>query len=268
MTSFEIRDVFEDDAPILVFGGPYSNLQAIRALRTEARRLGIAADRVICTGDVVAYCADAAETVAEIRDWGCHVLAGNCERQLAAGALDCGCGFQEGTVCNLLSAGWYAHASAQVGQDARHWMASLPDGLRFRHAGRMCLALHGGVTDIARFLFERSPETDFTEELAELGPDVPDVVLAGHSGIPFVRKIGQVTWANAGVIGMPPNDGKPQTRYAVLEAGEMVLHSLDYDWHGAQKAMEAAGLTQGYHAALGTGFWPSEDALPPSMRRS
>ena len=45
------------DAPVLLFGGPYSNLRATQAMRAEADRLGIPADHVICTGDVVAYAA-------------------------------------------------------------------------------------------------------------------------------------------------------------------------------------------------------------------
>lgn len=267
MTSFDIRNLFDDDATVLVFGGPYSNLQATRAMRAEADRLGVPPDHVICTGDVVAYCADAAATVVEIRDWGCHVLAGNCERQLAEGAPDCGCGFEEGTVCDLLSAGWYAHAASQIDAKARDWMAALPDALWFRHKGQDCLALHGGVTDIARFLFEATPEAAFIEELEALGPMSPDVVLAGHSGIPFNRRIGSVNWINAGVIGMPPHDGGRATRYALLEEGEVSFHKLDYDWETARTAMEQAGLSQGYHRALGTGIWPSEDVLPPSMRR-
>jgi hypothetical protein len=44
------------DAPILVFGGPYSNLRALQALRRRAHELGIAPSHCICTGDVVAYC--------------------------------------------------------------------------------------------------------------------------------------------------------------------------------------------------------------------
>lgn len=31
------------------------------------------------------------------------LIAGSCEENLAAGALDCGCGFEEGTACDLLS---------------------------------------------------------------------------------------------------------------------------------------------------------------------
>src|SRR5262245_44817533 len=82
--------------PLLVFGGPYSNLRALAALRERADALGIPAAQTICTGDVVAYCAEPQETTAAVREWGCHVVAGNCEEQLAAGAEDCACGFEPG----------------------------------------------------------------------------------------------------------------------------------------------------------------------------
>ena len=64
---------------LLVFGGPYSNLRATQALRAKAAELGCAPSEVICTGDLVAYCAEPEETTQAIRDWGCHVIAGNCE---------------------------------------------------------------------------------------------------------------------------------------------------------------------------------------------
>ena len=54
MSQTALREVAAD-GPLLVFGGPYSNLQATRAVLDEAARRGIPAERVICTGDVVAY---------------------------------------------------------------------------------------------------------------------------------------------------------------------------------------------------------------------
>jgi len=50
--------------PVMVLGGPYSNLEATRAALAEAARLKIPRERIICTGDVVAYGADPAATVA------------------------------------------------------------------------------------------------------------------------------------------------------------------------------------------------------------
>ena len=44
--------------PVLVFGGPYGNLEATRAVFAEARRRSIAPNNIVCTGDLAAYCAD------------------------------------------------------------------------------------------------------------------------------------------------------------------------------------------------------------------
>ncbi len=91
---------------ILIFGGVYSNLHALEAFINYTINLGISAKNVICTGDIVAYCAYAEDSVKLIREFGCHVLAGNCERQLAIKSDDCGCGFEEGSMCSLLSKSW------------------------------------------------------------------------------------------------------------------------------------------------------------------
>jgi len=264
-----VMDLGRLEDAVLLFGGPYSNLSATRTLLDQAERRGIAPDHVICTGDVVAYCAEAAACVEAVRRAGCAVVAGNCEKQLAAGAMDCGCGFEEGSTCDLLSAGWYAHAAAQIGPEDRRWMGGLPDVVVFEQAGRRVAVIHGGVTDVSRFIWPTSPEEVFAEELAALrsvfGP--VDMVVAGHCGLAFERQVAGVTWLNAGVIGMPPNDGAPQVRFAVLEGGKAVIHELNYNHAAAHAAMQAAGLTQGYDAGLLSGYWPSEDVLPPEFRR-
>lgn len=265
-----VVDLGRLEGVVLLFGGPYSNLAATSAVLTEAQWRGIARKHVICTGDVVAYCADARETVRAVRDAGCTVVAGNCEMQLAAGAMDCGCGFVAGSSCDRLSAGWYAHADRATGAEARAWMGGLPDVVTFQQAGRRVAVIHGGVTDVSRFLWPTSPEADFAEEVVALrelvGP--VDMVVAGHCGLAFVRTVAGVTWVNAGVVGMPPNDGRPETRFATLEGGRPVIHDLSYDPAAAHASMQAAGLTQGYDAGLLSGYWPSEDVLPPELRRA
>lgn len=50
------RNSGEVTGEALVFGGPYSNLQAIEALIAEAAQRRVPAGSCICTGDVVAYC--------------------------------------------------------------------------------------------------------------------------------------------------------------------------------------------------------------------
>ena len=265
-----MRITLPGDGPVLCFGGPYSNLEATRALRTEARRLGIPAERVICTGDIVAYCANPVETANEIRDWGCHVIKGNCEEQLAARADNCGCGFGAETTCDLLSRGWYEYADAQMTDDLRDWMAGLPDAITFELTGRTFRVIHGGVTMINRFIF---PSTPAAEKSAELEAAKADVVVAGHSGLPFGETVAERYWFNPGVIGMPANDGTTDGWFGIItpEADSSLtfaLKRLAYDAESAAASLQTAGFAQPYAEALVTGRWPSTDVLPEKERLS
>lgn len=251
------------DDTIILFGGPYSNAQATQAL------ISVAAGRqMICTGDVVAYCGAPRETVAAIRAAGCPVVAGNCEIQLGSGAADCGCGFEEGTTCDLLSAGWYGYAASALSAGDKTWMAGLPDMLSFSHQGARYAVVHGGARDVARFIWPTSADAVFAQEwdfvTQAIGP--VDHIVSGHAGIPFVKETPQGRWINAGVIGMPPHDGAPQTRYAVLENGAVRIEALEYDVAGAAEDMRNASLPDGYREGLRSGYWPSEDVLPDDLR--
>jgi len=264
-----VADLGTLSGPLLVYGGPLSNRPALTELFALAEGAGIPGASRICTGDVAGYGADAPGCVALVRAAGGPVAAGNVERQLAADAEGCGCGFVAGSACDRLSGAWYGHARAQIGAIERAWMAGLPDVLVFTHAGMRCAMIHGGVSVIARYLWPVSPEAEFAEEVAALTAVAGPVarIYAGHCGLPFRRRVAGVDWVNAGAIGLPPNDGRPETCYALVDAaGGVGLHRLAYDADTAAAEMRAAGLVQGYERALLTGLWPSEDVLPPALR--
>jgi predicted phosphodiesterase len=263
-----VTHVIEADGPMLVFGGPYSNLQATEAVLAEAARRGIPRRRVLCTGDVVAYCADAAATTDLVMASGIGMLAGNCEEQLAEAAEDCGCGFEEGTQCDLLSRSWYAHALREVTERHRAWMAALPRRIEVALPDGRCLAvLHGGATETSRFFFPSAPDSVLAEEIAATGADG---VIAGHCGMPFARRVGGALWLNAGAVGMPADDGTPRAWFALLTPGAeglgVEILPLAYDHTAAAAAMRRARLPEGYAAALSSGLWPSCDVLPPAER--
>ncbi|MDX2158647.1 MAG: metallophosphoesterase family protein [Hyphomicrobiaceae bacterium] len=261
---------FIGEAPLLIFGGPYSNLRATQALMAEAVRLAIPADRVICTGDIVAYCAEPEETAAAIARWGCRVIQGNCEQQLSAGAPDCACNFEEGSACDLLAKGWYPFAASRISAESREWMGSLPSTLRFRFGGQSFRVVHGGVAVVSRWVFASDKRT-IAEECALAGAEADaDVVIAGHCGVPFIARSGCQVWFNAGVIGMPANDGTTDVWYGLVRqiGGRVSLstHRLTYDHHGAAAAMRRLGYANGYARTLVTGLWPSLDVLPAAER--
>lgn len=256
----------EGDGPAMVVGGPYSNLRATHAAMAEAERLRIPPDRVICTGDVVAYCAEPEETARAVAAWGCHVVQGNCEQQLASGAADCACNFEKGSACDLLAKGWYPFAAARVSDEMRSWMGSLPGTLTFRLGGLGFRVVHGGTREVSRWVFA-SQEDRVAEECALARADV---ILAGHCGLPFIARAGRQAWFNAGVIGMPANDGTGDVWYGLAtptpDGVTLSTHRLAYDHQGAAAAMRRSGHANGYARTLVTGLWPSLDVLPPHER--
>ena len=229
--------------------------------RPHASEFG--AERMICTGDVVAYGADAAATVDLVRSSGCHVVMGNCEENLASGAADCGCGFPADSTCERLSGAWFAHALRQLEPDARAWMGQLPRQLDLRLAGLRLAVIHGGLQQVNQFIFASTAATVKDRQL--LSANV-DGIIAGHCGLPFSQVIGSRLWHNAGVTGLPANDGTPRVWYSLLVPsgdGLSIEHrAVNYDFTQAAKKMRWARLPEEYARALETGLWSSCDVLP------
>lgn len=174
---------------------------------------------------------------------------GNCEESLAAQAADCGCGFAEDSACAALSTQWYAYADRNANAESRRWIGSLPRRFELEINGRRLVVVHGGVTSINRFVFPSC--TEAIEE--ELTASDRDGVIAGHCGLPFTRAVGGRLWHNAGVVGMPANDGTPRVWFSVLTPSDDGIvvehHAIDYDYASAATKMRQSGLPEGYAAA-------------------
>ena len=84
----DLPQMIKVTGPLLVFGGPYSNLEAAKALLAEAHRRAVPPGNIVCTGDLAAYCADPQAVIDLVRNAQIHVLMGNCEESLAARAAD------------------------------------------------------------------------------------------------------------------------------------------------------------------------------------
>ena len=72
LSSVTSRDLGSLEGPLLIFGGPYGNLPATAALRTVADQCDILPERIICTGDLVAYCAEPEATVGTLSFFACR----------------------------------------------------------------------------------------------------------------------------------------------------------------------------------------------------
>lgn len=245
----------------LFFGGSYSNLHALKALQIEAKRLNISPRKIYHTGDVVGYCAFPNETLNLVRDWGINAIAGNVEVQLREDEEDCGCNFDEGTRCANFSTLWYPYAKMNVSLENKAWLKGLSTHSKFEIDGVKIGMIHGGLTDISQFIFKSTPQSIKEEIAKELEVDV---VIAGHSGLPFMQTLDDFTWINPGVIGMPANDGTPRVWYTLYNAKTKTFssHSLSYDHQAASEAMTKNQLPPEYAKTLIDGLWDNCEVLP------
>lgn len=249
---------------ILVFGGVYSNWQALQRMWEIAARLHISAQNIICTGDIIAYCAQPAETLQSFTDRGVHTIAGNVEIQLREGQDECGCDFTAGSRCDVFSRNWYPYAQEQLSAESKARMHDYPDFLTFSYAGKKCCVVHGSYFETSEFIFKSTP---WSVKARNFSVTDADVILAGHCGLPFHHLEQDKMWLNPGVIGMPANDGTTRVWYMVLEenvAGGFAFqhHAFDYDHRLTAKLMRDNQLPPEYAHTLETGLWDNCDILP------
>jgi predicted phosphodiesterase len=254
---------------MLVFGGAYGNLSALQALlRVVGSEQSL---NIVCTGDLVAYCADGAAVCELVRDKipDATFVRGNCERAVGNDEEDCGCGFDTDSTCALLSVSWHRHARINISATTKVWMKKLPMRTDIVFGGRKLAVVHAdGVSD-NRFIFPSTPESNKQAVLSAMGVDG---VIAGHSGIPFTQMLNNGgIWHNSGALGMPANDGTNRVWYALwtVEADGIHIthHALNYDIAVTASTMKAAGLPPDYRLTLDSGIWPSDSVLPEIERR-
>lgn len=247
-----------------IFGGAYGNLQATETIIKKATELGFESSEIIFTGDMIAYCANPVETVELIKASVDHIIMGNCEEAIANNSSNCGCGFEKGSECSILSNQWYNFCLSNINSQTANWMGSLPRQLIAQIGQHNLLVTHATPHSINKFIF---PSTLANEDYCKN----IDGYIVGHSGIPFLGATNNKPWLNTGASGMPANDGTRRIWFATIEADENQIfienHALEYNFQDAQFAMQSASLNNGYMECLASGIWPSHDVLPDTEKK-
>lgn len=248
---------------VLLFGGVYSNLQALEALMLVAQSNKIVPENCICTGDIVGYCAQPEETIQLFKEWGAVSIAGNVELQLCDGEENCGCDFAAGSRCDDLSKIWYPYAKSKISKIALDFLKELPQHVSFQFGSQQITVVHGSYFNVSEFIFKSTP---WMIKAPNFDASNSDIIIAGHCGLPFHHKNDNKLWLNPGVIGMPANNGKPSVWYAIIEdtptGFKFKHHELAYNNLLAHDLMMNENLPKAYAKTLLSGIWDNTDILP------
>lgn len=253
---------------LLLFGGVYSNLQALEAIAEIAKKEEIAPENCICTGDIIGYCAQPEETVAFFRNWKARSIAGNVEIQLSENADHCGCDFSKGSRCDGFSQLWYPYAKSKLSTNSLLFISTLPEFIQFSYADKNITVVHGSYFNTSEFIFRSTPWENIA---ANFKATSSNVIIAGHCGLPFTTIHNGLQWHNPGVIGMPANDGNTAVWYMILDDKEGVLtfeHSaMNYNFNLAGSLMLENNLPKEYANTVLNGIWDNMEILPETEIR-
>jgi protein phosphatase len=205
---------------IVIISDIHANMEALEALPT----LG---DRLWVLGDLVNYGPDPAAVVEWVRKRAAVVVRGNHDHAVATGEDPrCSAPFRE------MSSAMLAYTRASLRDDQREYLGSLPLGAMQEVDALSFYLSHAAPSQpLFQYLAADSPQW-----AQESGTTPADVLLTGHTHIPFVRALGERMVANPGSIGQPKT-GRPMACYAVWD-GSLELHSYAYDHEATVRKIE------------------------------
>jgi putative phosphoesterase len=211
-------------------------------------------DEVICLGDLVGYGPRPNETIDLIRARQIPTIMGNYDDGVGFDRDDCGCAYRDAVERERgqQSLMW---TRAVVTDDRKAWLRTLQPELRRDIGGVSIRFVHGSPRRINEYLFaDRDPAS-----LARIARVAGcDVLVFGHTHIPWTREIEGVRFINTGSVGKP-KDGDPRAGWVLITVDDdgMVtseLHRVEYDIPAMAAAIrETSGLSDHYANDIETG---------------
>ncbi len=239
---------------ILLIGDVHANLPALEAVLEDAGNRGFSS--IWNAGDLTGYGGFPDEVVKRLRKEDTQSVAGNYDlKVLNAKEKEDVEKKESPEIWNTIR--WtYNHLSKK----SRKYLKSLPEEQRLEAGGKRILLTHRSPSPI-------EPETpaESLRELAQLAD--ADVIIFGHSHIPFFRQINGVWFINPGGTGRQDN-GDTRASYAILQTNPLeVNHYLVvYDTEKAVAAVRKKGLPEVFAQMILQGLSPEAVALELSKK--
>ena len=104
------------------------------------------------------------------------------------------------------------------------------------------LLVHGSPRSLHEYLPEERPTVTF-ERIAKVAKC--DIMLFGHTHIPYKKRVAETLFVNTGSVGRP-KDGDPRAGYVILDSGDVEFRRVAYDVEAAADAIRVSDLPDYY----------------------
>lgn len=187
----------------------HANFPALWRALQAARRRG--AERVVCAGDLVGFGPHPVEVLRLLQERKVLCIRGNVERKVLELLEESPRRLRK--LLDKKNLGPLAWTALQLGEGEQAFLRGLPERLELDLEGVHVLVVHGSPRKDTEYLYPSLTEPALK---ARLGAERPDLLVCGHSHIPFARRVGGVLVVNCGSAGKPV-DGDPRGSFAAAD---------------------------------------------------
>ena len=219
---------------VLVIADVHGNYAALEAVLADPH------DVLVCLGDMVGYGPEPGACVRRIMNEADVILRGNHDHALAANSgAGCPPSFQ-----------WLADATAMLGTTQlsaaeRAQLATLPVRASVSFDLYPYHLVHATPTDPLCGLLKPADD-GWSREVRQIGPEV---LVVGHSHLPFRHHVAGHTILNPGSVGQPRH-GDNRASYIIIEDGTLMFCRVAYNVERTVKALMRSGVEPAATAVL------------------
>ncbi|AEF93881.1 phosphodiesterase, MJ0936 family [Desulfotomaculum nigrificans CO-1-SRB] len=235
---------------IAIFADVHSNLLGLQAVLADIRQRGI--DTIYCLGDLVGYGPRPNEVIDLLRQENIPTVMGNYDDAIGHMRFICGCDYKDEQAMKLgeRSILW---TKEHTSEENKAWLRQLPERLEFNAGGLKFLLVHGSPRQLNEYLFENTPEKVLNQFLTE---NHCDVLVCGHTHLPYHKQVAEGHVINVGSAGKPKH-GNANVGYALLDVAEGNLTvefiQVPYDFEQTAREIEEVGLPREFAQIIRTG---------------
>lgn len=198
---------------LAIFSDVHANLPAMAVVAEHLRRGGY--DRIYCLGDLGGYASQPNEVQEIVMALDCPTIIGNYDEGVGFNRDDCGCLYIKPFDIEMSNIS-FLWTRARTTDANKAWLRGLPREIRLEVEGRRVLLCHGSPRATTEYLFENRSDGYLRQFTHGGAADAhADVIVFGHTHVPYHRRIDGVHFVNTGSVGRP-KDGDPRAGYCVL----------------------------------------------------
>ncbi len=195
-----------------VIGDIHGNIFALKSVLEDIEMQAV--DFIISTGDLVGYMPFVNEVIQMVKDKKVLVIQGNHDQVIGEGEK-----VTDEQIVSLPYEVIQKDASRiftnwKISEENRRYLKNLPQKLQLECNNKKLVIVHGSPRNNEEYLFENE------ECLAPLAKESEwDVVICGHTHIPYQKEVNKTLFINAGSVGKPKH-GDNRSSYVIVELKE------------------------------------------------